>query len=125
VPTYEYVCGACNTRHEVQQKMTDSSLSVCPSCGESALRKLFTNVGVVFKGSGFYRNDSREKSSSGDKSSGDKASGEKSTSDSGSMKSSTDSSSSASAGSSDSGSKATTSPAPKQAPAPASAPSST
>ena len=65
MPTYEYVCGACNTRHEVQQKMTDSSLSVCPSCGESALRKLFTNVGVVFKGSGFYRNDSRAAAKSG------------------------------------------------------------
>ena len=60
MPTYEYACAACDTTHEVQQKMTDPSLTDCPSCGDANLRKLFTNVGVVFKGSGFYRTDSRD-----------------------------------------------------------------
>ena len=64
MPTYEYACAACDTTHEVQQKMTDPSLTDCPSCGDANLRKLFTNVGVVFKGSGFYRTDSRSGSSS-------------------------------------------------------------
>ncbi|MHB1166412.1 MAG: FmdB family zinc ribbon protein [Candidatus Nanopelagicales bacterium] len=65
MPTYEYSCSSCDTRHEVQQKMADASLTDCPACGRSGLRKLFTNVGVVFKGSGFYRTDSRDKASSG------------------------------------------------------------
>ena len=60
MPTYEYACSTCDTTHEVQQKMTDATLTECPACGYSNLRKLFTNVGVVFKGSGFYRNDSRD-----------------------------------------------------------------
>jgi putative FmdB family regulatory protein len=60
VPTYEYACSACDTKHEVQQKMTDPTLTVCPSCGESTLRKLFSGVGIHFKGSGFYRTDSRD-----------------------------------------------------------------
>ncbi len=64
MPTYEYWCANCDTKHEIQQSMSDDTLTVCPSCGESTLRKLFNNVGVVFKGSGFYRNDSRDKKSS-------------------------------------------------------------
>jgi len=68
VPTYEYECSSCDTTHEVVQKMTDATLTECPECGHSPIRKLFTGVGVVFKGSGFYRTDSRasgESSSSG------------------------------------------------------------
>ena len=64
MPTYEYVCDDCGANHEIVQAMTDPTLTDCPTCGKPALRKLFTNVGVVFKGSGFYRTDSREKSSS-------------------------------------------------------------
>jgi putative FmdB family regulatory protein len=64
VPTYEYACSTCDVTHEVQQKMTDPSLTVCPDCGESTLRKLFTGVGIHFKGSGFYRTDSRDAKSS-------------------------------------------------------------
>ena len=64
MPTYEYACSTCDVTHEVQQKMTDPSLTVCPDCGESTLRKLFTSVGIHFKGSGFYRTDSRDAKSS-------------------------------------------------------------
>ena len=60
MPTYEYACSNCDTTHEVQQKMTDPTLTQCPSCGQSTLRKLFSGVGIHFKGSGFYRTDSRD-----------------------------------------------------------------
>jgi putative FmdB family regulatory protein len=58
VPTYEYHCQDCSNNLEVFQKMTDPSLTVCPRC-EGHLRKVFSPVGVVFKGSGFYATDSR------------------------------------------------------------------
>jgi putative FmdB family regulatory protein len=58
VPTYQYACTACGHRFEAVQSFTDASLSECPECS-GKLRKLFGSVGVVFKGSGFYRNDSR------------------------------------------------------------------
>jgi putative FmdB family regulatory protein len=62
VPTYAYACTACGHRFEVQQSFTDASLTACPEC-EGRLRKLFNSVGIVFKGSGFYRTDSRNGSS--------------------------------------------------------------
>ncbi len=65
MPTYEYSCTNCGAAHEIVQKMSDSTLTICPDCGEPTLRKLFNNVGVVFKGSGFYRNDSRSSSDAG------------------------------------------------------------
>jgi putative FmdB family regulatory protein len=58
LPTYQYACTACDERLEAQQSFTDDALTVCPSC-EGRLRKVFNAVGIVFKGSGFYRNDSR------------------------------------------------------------------
>ncbi len=58
MPTYEYACKSCGERLEVQQKFTDDPLTECPECG-GALRKVFSAVGVVFKGSGFYKTDSR------------------------------------------------------------------
>jgi putative FmdB family regulatory protein len=67
VPTYQYACAACEERLEAVQKFTDDPLTVCPACG-GKLRKLFSPVGIVFKGSGFYRNDSRS-SPNGSKSS--------------------------------------------------------
>jgi putative FmdB family regulatory protein len=60
VPTYQYACTECGHRLEAVQTFTDEPLSVCPEC-QGRLRKLFSAVGVVFKGSGFYRNDSRAK----------------------------------------------------------------
>ena len=60
MPTYQYVCTKCGHDLEARQSFTDSALTDCPSCGvDGALRKHFGSVGVVFKGSGFYRNDSR------------------------------------------------------------------
>jgi putative FmdB family regulatory protein len=64
VPTYQYVCTECGHDFETVQSFSDDALSVCPVCG-GRLRKVFNSVGIVFKGSGFYRNDSREKTSSG------------------------------------------------------------
>ena len=63
MPTYQYACTACAERLEVFQRFTDEPLTECPSCG-GALRKVFSPVGVVFKGSGFYKTDSRSSSSS-------------------------------------------------------------
>jgi len=63
MPTYPYACTACDHRFEVVQSFTDDALTECPECS-GRLRKVFGSVGVVFKGSGFYRNDSRSTSSS-------------------------------------------------------------
>ncbi len=92
MPTYEYRCKECGEHLEVVQAFTDDPLTDCPACS-GPLRKVFNSVGIAFKGSGFYRNDSRSKSStssSSDKSSSDKSSSDKSSSD----KSSSDKSSS-------------------------------
>jgi putative FmdB family regulatory protein len=59
VPTYQYACTECEHGFEVVQAFTDDALTSCPRC-QGRLRKVFGSVGVVFKGSGFYRNDSRE-----------------------------------------------------------------
>jgi putative FmdB family regulatory protein len=63
VPTYQYACTECGHAFEQFQSFSEDALSVCPSCN-GKLRKLFNAVGVVFKGSGFYRNDSRGSSTS-------------------------------------------------------------
>jgi putative FmdB family regulatory protein len=59
VPTYSYACTECGNRFDVVQAFTDDALTTCEQCS-GRLRKLFNSVGVVFKGSGFYRTDSRE-----------------------------------------------------------------
>lgn len=58
MPTYEYSCKSCGEHLEVVQSFKDDALTECPNCGGD-LRKVFGNIGIVFKGSGFYRNDSR------------------------------------------------------------------
>jgi putative FmdB family regulatory protein len=58
VPTYQYACTECGHRLEAVQSFSDEPLTVCPACA-GRLRKLFNSVGIVFKGSGFYRTDSR------------------------------------------------------------------
>jgi putative FmdB family regulatory protein len=63
VPTYSYACTECGNRFDVVQAFTDDALTTCEQCS-GRLRKLFSSVGVVFKGSGFYRTDSRESSKS-------------------------------------------------------------
>jgi putative FmdB family regulatory protein len=82
VPTYSYRCTECENAFDIQQALSEDSLTVCPSCG-GKLRKLFAMVGVTFNGSGFYRTDSRASSgssSSGSSSSGSKPSGSSSSS---------------------------------------------
>jgi putative FmdB family regulatory protein len=69
MPTYEYACTDCGDRTEVVQSIADAPLTTCTVCG-GRLRKVFSPVGIVFKGSGFYRTDSRGKSARTD---GDKA----------------------------------------------------
>ncbi len=58
MPTYQYACTACGEQHEAVQAFSDAPLTECPACG-GTLRKVFSAVGVVFKGSGFYKTDSR------------------------------------------------------------------
>lgn len=71
VPTYQYTCTECSQPLEVVQSFSDDALTECPACG-GRLRKVFSAVGIVFKGSGFYRNDSR--ASTNGKSSSEKSS---------------------------------------------------
>lgn len=63
MPTYQYACTSCTERLEVVQRFSDEPLTECPACG-GTLRKVFSPVGVVFKGSGFYKTDSRGSSRS-------------------------------------------------------------
>ena len=62
MPTYDYECNECKTRFEVFQKMSDEPVSLCPTCGNVASRIISGGANVVFKGEGFYVNDSRNKS---------------------------------------------------------------
>jgi putative FmdB family regulatory protein len=88
VPTYSYACTDCGNRFDVVQAFTDDALTTCEKCS-GRLRKLFNSVGVVFKGSGFYRTDSRESTKSSTN-----GSAKASSSPSGDSSSSTDKSSS-------------------------------
>ncbi len=111
MPTYQYACTECGERLEAVQSFSDAALSECPNC-HGKLRKVFNSVGVVFKGSGFYRNDSRaaaasasdtpnetkSESKSSDSKGGDSKGGESKSSES--KSSSSDSSSSTSGSSS-------------------------
>jgi putative FmdB family regulatory protein len=75
VPTYQYTCTDCGEPVEAVQKFTDEPLTICAACG-GRLRKVFSPVGIVFKGSGFYRTDSRNGSVSASDAKKDKPSGE-------------------------------------------------
>jgi putative FmdB family regulatory protein len=123
VPRYQYACTECDEQLEVHQSFTDDALTVCPAC-QGRLRKVFNAVGVVFKGSGFYKTDSRQsaasangsKDGSGKEGSGKDGSGssgsESSTSDKGSSeKSSSDKGSSSSGEKSGAGSSSKSSSA--------------
>ncbi len=103
MPTYQYQCTECGNGLEAVQKFTDEPLTTCPDC-QGRLRKVFSAVGVVFKGSGFYRTDSRSSSSS-------------SVGSGSSSSSSTTSSSTSSSSSSSSGSSGASAPAASPAPA--------
>ena len=112
MPTYSYACTECDNRFDAVQAFSDDALTTCEKCS-GRLRKLFGSVGVVFKGSGFYRNDSREsaKSSSNGsaKSSSSSSEGSSSSDTSSSSEKSSSSSSSSSEKSSSSKSAATAS----------------
>ncbi|MFE4650963.1 FmdB family zinc ribbon protein [Streptomyces sp. NPDC056707] len=109
MPTYQYQCTECGEGLEAVQKFTDDALTVCPNC-EGRLKKVFSAVGIVFKGSGFYRNDSRgSSSSSAPASSSAKATGPASSTSSTGSDSKSSASSSAAASSSSSSSSASSS----------------
>ena len=102
MPTYQYACKACEHRFEAVQSFTDAALTECPVCAGN-LRKVFSSVGIVFKGSGFYRTDSRNGAAVG--ASGESNGKESESTDSGSKDSGSKDSGSKDSGSKDSGSK--------------------
>ncbi|MEV2246773.1 FmdB family zinc ribbon protein [Streptomyces sp. NPDC049970] len=108
MPTYQYQCTECGEGLEAVQKFTDDALTVCPNC-EGRLKKVFSAVGIVFKGSGFYRNDSRGSSSSSTTAA--KTSGSSGGSSSGSESKGSESKPAASASSTSSGSTSSASSA--------------
>ncbi|WP_335938118.1 FmdB family zinc ribbon protein [Streptomyces sp. PTD5-9] len=103
MPTYQYQCTECGEGLEAVQKFTDDALTVCPSCN-GRLKKVFSAVGIVFKGSGFYRNDSRGSSSSSSPASSSAKSSGSASSDSSSSSTGSDSKSSSTAASASSSS---------------------
>jgi len=125
MPTYEYRCKNCGHEFDVVQSFSDDSLTECPSCHEATLKKVFGNVGITFKGSGFYKTDSRsagtfgstrdaDKSDNGSSSSPkkDAAASSSSTGTSSDSSSSSTSSSGSSSSSSTSSSSTTSTPKP-------------
>ena len=103
MPTYQYACTSPDDKHqfEVVQSFTDAPVSECPECG-SPVRKVYGSIGVVFKGSGFYRTDSRSSSSSSESSPSSNGNGKKDAAPAASTSSSSDSSSSSGSSSSSS-----------------------
>ncbi|MCH9643124.1 MAG: FmdB family transcriptional regulator [Actinomycetia bacterium] len=117
MPTYSYACTECANKFDVVQAFTEDSITECPQC-DGRLRKVFGKVGVVFKGSGFYRNDSREAAKSSAEGSGSGSSdtaaatsSDKSSSDKSSSETSSSSGKSASSDKSSSPSKSSSAPA--------------
>ncbi|MFD3500802.1 FmdB family zinc ribbon protein [Streptomyces sp. NPDC058676] len=110
MPTYQYQCTECGEGLEAVQKFTDDALTECPSCS-GRLKKVFSAVGIVFKGSGFYRNDSRGSSSSTSPASAKSSTSSDTKSDSSSASSSSSSSSDAKSKSSSTGTSSSSSSA--------------
>ncbi|GAA2434948.1 hypothetical protein GCM10010191_56890 [Actinomadura vinacea] len=108
MPTYQYVCTECGEPLEVVQKFSDDALTECPACS-GRLRKVFSAAGIIFKGSGFYRNDSRGSGKSATPSNAPAGSSNGSEKKSDSTASSGSSDSSSSSGDSSSGSKTSSS----------------
>ncbi|WP_308220355.1 FmdB family zinc ribbon protein [Pimelobacter simplex] len=99
MPTYQYQCTECGHAFEQVQSFSDDALTTCPEC-TGRLRKLFSSVGVVFKGSGFYKTDSRSSTTATSPAASTSTSGSADSSSSSSTSSSTSSSSSSSSSSS-------------------------
>ncbi|MBU2663004.1 FmdB family transcriptional regulator [Actinoplanes bogorensis] len=93
MPTYQYACTECGHQLEAVQSFSDAALTECPNC-QGKLRKVFNSVGIVFKGSGFYRNDSRSGNVSAEKSGANESAKKESTSTTSSSSESSSSSSS-------------------------------
>ncbi|MFG2862133.1 FmdB family zinc ribbon protein [Streptomyces sioyaensis] len=110
MPTYQYQCTECGEGLEAVQKFSDDALTECPSCN-GRLKKVFSAVGIVFKGSGFYRNDSRGSSSSSSPAKTSASSGTASSSDSSSSSSGSSETKAAAPAASSSGSGSGTSSA--------------
>lgn len=112
MPTYQYVCTECGEPLEVVQKFSDDALTECPAC-QGKLRKVFSAAGIIFKGSGFYRTDSRGSGKSsatvGSSSSTTSAAGADTSASNGSSSSGGDKASSSSAGDSSASSSSSTS----------------
>ncbi|MGO4131193.1 FmdB family zinc ribbon protein [Janibacter sp. RAF20_2_2] len=88
MPTYAYACADCGHAFDIVQSFSDDALTTCPQC-QGRLRKQFNAVGVVFKGGGFYRNDSRSTSASSDSATSSSSSSDSSTGSTASTTSST------------------------------------
>ena len=118
MPIYTYRCESCGVQFERNQKFTDSPLTRCPECGKKSLRKVYTPVGIVFKGSGFYSTDHRSPSGGTRSSSAheheEKSSGENKTGESQSGSQPTASQSNASESKSSSASESSSSSASKE-----------
>jgi putative FmdB family regulatory protein len=114
MPTYEYTCRDCGERLEAVQSFSDEPLTTCPNCGGS-LRKVFGAVGIVFKGSGFYKTDNRSNGSRSSATSSDHGNSKETSSSSDSPPKSNDSSSSSSDSSSSKSETSTSTAAPATA----------
>jgi putative FmdB family regulatory protein len=114
VPTYEYRCKSCSHEFEIVQSFSEDALTTCEECG-GPLRKVFGNVGISFKGNGFYKNDSRGKTSSTASSASSSSESSSSSSGDSSTSSGSDSSSTSSGG--DSSSSSSTPATPSTTPA--------
>lgn len=108
MPTYQYRCSECGHAFEKVQSFSDDALTVCPECN-GVLRKVFNSVGVVFKGSGFYKTDSRSSSTSSTPAASSDSSSSSSSSDSSSSSSSSSSGSASGSSSSSSSSSSASS----------------
>jgi putative FmdB family regulatory protein len=118
MPTYEYRCKSCSHQFDVVQSFTDDALTTCPECGEATLKKVFGNVGITFKGSGFYKTDSRSAGSFGSTKDADR-------SDTGSSSSTTPAKTDSTSSSTKDGGTSSTSSSPTTTPAASSSTSST
>ncbi|GAA0551954.1 FmdB family zinc ribbon protein [Actinomadura livida] len=117
MPTYQYVCTECGEPLEIVQKFSDDALTECPACS-GRLRKVFSAAGIIFKGSGFYRTDSRgsgKSSTVGGSANGSSSNGSSSSGESGSGSAKSDASSSSAGGDSSSSSSKSSSSSEKVA----------
>jgi putative FmdB family regulatory protein len=108
MPTYEYRCKACGHQFDIIQSFTDDALTICPACDAAQLKKVFGNVGITFKGSGFYKTDSRSAGSFGSTRDADKSDKDKSDKSTADKSTSSSKESSSSAGTASSSSSSTT-----------------